>query len=161
MLPRRERHPHAVALHEAGTDSKEGARKAPSFALWAGIVVFGLLMAIAIGLPGLMVAAEKGADPIHELARSAGGNCPPGTCRTSLVPKFFAHGETRESVDRRLRDAGYGVRDATTYYKEEFYNPRRYLFDTLACEVLYVVEVQFDDTAHLVGATGDADGGCY
>lgn len=148
-------------MPEAGTDSKEGARKAPSFALWAGIVGFGLLMAIAIDLPGLMVAAEKGGDPLHELARRAGGNCAPGTCRTSLVPKFFAPGETRDSVDRRLRDSGYKVHDATTYYKEEFYNPSRHLFDTLACEVLYVVDVQFDEAAHLVGATGDADSGCY
>lgn len=72
-----------------------------------------------------------------------------------------ARRETRDSVDRRLRDAGYKVHDATTYYKEEFYNPSRYLFDTLACEVLYVVDVQFDEAAHLVGATGDADSGCY
>jgi hypothetical protein len=113
---------------------------------------------IAIGTAVLLSAAFGQVDPIDALIRQAAGDCSPGPCRASLTPQVFLSGESRADVEQRLSEAGFSGADGR-YARSESVRPQ--WFSTLTCDVVYVIEVEFDPANRVLAAFGDANSGCF
>jgi hypothetical protein len=118
------------------------------------VVATGTAILLSVGL----AQVHPRADPIDALIGEAARDCPAESCRASLTPHVFLPGELRAEVEQRLSEAGFSGAGGR-YAKSETVHPQR--LSTLTCDVVYVIEVEFDQASRVLTAFGDANSGCF
>lgn len=129
---------------------KEGARKAPSFALR---ITLGAIVALALGAGLALPHLVQAADPISPVIARDYALCHAASCRTgSLIPEIFQFGEPRAATERRLATAGY--EDRNGFYAK----PAR--SEVPGCDLNYYVVPRYDTTDTLILAFGEVASTC-
>lgn len=150
MLPRGAGHPHALIAVSVDTKIEEGARKAPSFALWAAIVA---IIALAGGAGLVLPHLIQSADPISPAIAREYAQCHADSCRTgSLIPEIFKLGEPRAATEQRLATAGY--EDRNGFYAKPAHS------DVPGCDLSYYVVTRYDKSGALMLAFGEVASTC-
>lgn len=151
MLPRGAGHPYALIVSDSATNMKEGARKAPSFVIWAAI---GVIVAVLFGASTLLLQTfARAADSITPAIEREYARCHEPSCRTgSLIPEIFATGEARADVEQRLATAGYEARDG--------YHAKSAPHSVPGCDVNYYVITRYDNAGGLSLGFGEVASTC-
>lgn len=130
---------------------KEGARKAPSFALW---ITVSAIVVVAGGAGYLLPQLIRPADPISPAIERGYAQCHASTCRTgSLIPDVFARGEVKAAVELRLSSAGYQPRAG--YFAKPA--PKQ---QVPGCTLSYYVVPRYDTAGGLTMAFGEVADSC-
>jgi hypothetical protein len=141
-----------VIVTDTATNMKEGARKAPSFALWGGVIAGIIVLASGSGVL-LFQGMAQAADPISPAIARGYADCHTSSCRTgSLIPEIFTKGETRSVAEQRLATAGYENRDG--FYAKPAPS------DVPGCKLNYYVVPRYDTTDVLIMAFGEVASTC-
>lgn len=168
MLPRGAGHPHALS-RDGQQAIKESAWWNPALSFFVAglkglVVLVSMLVLLVVGWlnwwwwrPDLFVNPISRQVHMGFLACRDAGLCPAkGSGWQSLVPEFFAIGETREAVTERIHDAGFN--DWVTEADRDNYQAAGASFDPFPCSQIYNLEATFDEADRLLTARSSFSG---